>query len=603
MGHPEPTMNSSHHQEIPGFEDFPPSNIIDSRRRAIKVCPSAEKLEESFTSTEVKLVKIQRRAPFYDWRPHCRCSLFMRRCRTCVSHPKLTTRQIQIALIRGGIESNPGPPKSVPVSGGKQQPAKKQPRFNKSQGKVKDTIEAAKDAVAQTTGNPRVERAKTDKELSVLLRDKLQADLAILDSNAHLEHHEPELRARLTRELELLKLSDEIETLKLKRQLCDQGVELLKAELEKQNLEHQLKLGQLHAGQETLANLKLVAELAEFEDSRTVLEEREAKLLEKEKGWELDAREESKRVAEIFTVNRTTPFFKNFDMLGEGVPCSGMSMFLPAQFRAMNRSFKIAGTGSGLSSYVDCGDVDAEDVKGWEQSLLICELPWQQVGMAVEKTWKVSAAMSTTGALTGALVRNQSIATASKILAATSLMAGVVHTAINLASHIKGAKLRAMVLESLNTEDFADTRPREDVIAAGAKLHDRLLRIRLFVELTLLDGATVLCFDPVAMRLFNWTKSSFYMMGCLATDDNKKFRDFWISEHQYLTTVSRHSLVVSEFEKSKAVSRIHKLLEMTPAFDEQHEIRFLTGEGIYTATLRFATLVVTKDPYRNPSDF
>jgi hypothetical protein len=89
----------------------------------------------------------------------------------------------------------------------------------------------------------------------------------------------------------------------------------------------------------------------------------------------------------------------------------------------------------------------------------------------------------------------------------------------------------------------------------------------------------------------------------LATDENRIFKDLWISEHMYSTVVSRHSLIETEFEKARAVARISKLLSQTPDFFEDHDIRFQTGDGVYTSTLRFATLMVTKDPYKMPVDF
>jgi hypothetical protein len=89
----------------------------------------------------------------------------------------------------------------------------------------------------------------------------------------------------------------------------------------------------------------------------------------------------------------------------------------------------------------------------------------------------------------------------------------------------------------------------------------------------------------------------------MPTDGNHKFQEYMISELMFTEVVSRHSLVVTEFDKKRAVSRISKILEMSHRFTEDFEVRFDTGHGVFEQTLNFATMVVTRDPYNKPSAF
>lgn len=477
-------------------------------------------------------------------------------------------------------------------------------KLKKNDGKAKAIMSSAADAIVQATTKPVLQSAKDDAEYSKLMAMKLKADLEILDHEAVLDSEDPELRANLTRDLRQAQLEQELEELRIKRQLTAKGIDLLKANLEEQKLQHELN-------RQTFNNLRLVKEqeeikkeIGELQKVETHLEQREKMLRDRDMADELESRTLRKDVPSIF-VKQDSLFKDNLEWLCQGQPCSGIAgMFIPPSMRATNKSWRISGTGSSLTTYVDCGVVDSRDVVGWKDSMLICELRSDRLTAAVAKTWKWSAAVSTTSAAAGVLSSKMGWSWSStlKATAALSAAVGVATTATDMAAHIKGAKLRAIVMD-VKEAHGPDTRPRDDLVSAGVKLQDRFVKIRLFAELTLLDGATVLCFDPVALNLFNWTKSSFYMLSILATEENKTFRDFWISEQQFHTIVSRHSIVVSEFEKSKAVARMSKLLEMTPAFDEDHDIRFQNGEGIFTATLRFATLVVNKDPYRDVSDF
>jgi hypothetical protein len=132
---------------------------------------------------------------------------------------------------------------------------------------------------------------------------------------------------------------------------------------------------------------------------------------------------------------------------------------------------------------------------------------------------------------------------------------------------------------------------------------DRIIRLGLYVYLELLDGTQLFSFDPVKYQLFNHTESKFYVLGVMPTDGNHKFQEYMISELMFTEVVSRHSLVVTEFDKKRAVSRISKILEMSHRFTEDFEVRFDTGHGVFEQTLNFATMVVTRDPYNKPSAF
>jgi len=420
-----------------------------------------------------------------------------------------------------------------------------------------------------------------------------------------LDNDEPQLRANLARELELLEMDQKISKINTEKMLATQGIELLRARLEKKKLKFQIVRQDLNTQVLLKEDLILQKDLEDLQKTSSVLEQREKEYLDNQRLADLDAKCLAEEVPEIFSVHDNI-FRDNLDWLCQGLPVSGLvSMFLPQSLTATHKSWRIKGTGSRFSSFTDCNDVEAQDVDGWQDSMFICELPQDKLASSVEQTWKYWAAASSSSAVLGATCwkMNTGWATALKAVAATSTAVGVATAALVMSSYIKGAKLRAVVMDIVDSKKFPDARPREDLISAGPLLDDRLIKIRLFAELTLMDGSIVLCFDPVALRLFSWTKSNFYALGVLATEDNKTFIDFWISEQQFHTAVSRHSLVVSEFEKSKSVARMTKLLEMTPAFNEAHGIRFQTGEGIFTATLRFATLVVNKDPYRDPSDF
>lgn len=488
--------------------------------------------------------------------------------------------------------------------GGKGRGGRGKPQNNKNQ----KLNESAADAVIVSTQDPVMNEAKRHAELSKTRLAMLKADLEILDQEEHLESENPNLCANLKREIEILGMEIKIDQLRNEKKLAEEGIQTLKVQVEKQGLKRTLNQKKTLNIEDVIKKIKLENELEELtkdvSEERKDLNDRLKALQFAEEEREIAAREQCTTVPEIFDVpDQCLPFFANYEELVEGSPLNGLSMFLPAGFRAHCRNYRIKGTGSMLTSMSDCHTTDACDVEGWKDTMIICELTPDKVAQAVSRRFATTTS-STFGFGLGIMaMRTGSIRQGAGMLAAGSLASGLVTTMCDLATMIKGAKLRAFASEIRDNSQMEDSRPFDDVKMAGILPDDRLIKLKFFVELTLLDGSTILSFDPVTSKLFHWTKSSFYALGVLATDDNRRFADLWISEHQFTTAVSRHSLVVTEFEKSRAVSRIHKLLEMNPTFSEYHDLRFSTGEGIFTATLRFAALVVTKDPFRTPQAF
>lgn len=474
--------------------------------------------------------------------------------------------------------------------------------------KNKELNESAADAVITSTQDPVMNEAARHAKLSKLRLDMLKADLEILDQEEHLDGETPTLRAHLKREIEITGMEIKLDQLKNEKILAEQGIQTLKVQVEKQSLKRTLNQKKSLNVEDLIRKIKLDNELEELtqdvSEEREILNTRLAKLKLAEEEREIAAREQCTITPNVFDVpDQQQPFFANYDELSDGSPLSGLSMFVPAAFRTHCRNYRIKGTGSYLTAMSDCLSVDPEDVKGWSDSMIICELTPDKVAQAVSRRFATTTSAAFGTGLGVMALSTGSVRRGVGMLAAGSILSGVASTACDLATMIKGAKLRAFAAEIKSNEFEEDARPLDDVKTSGVLPDDRLVRLRFFVELTLLDGSTIISFDPTTSKLFHWTKSSFYALGVLPTDDNRRFADLWISEHQFTTTVSRHSLVVSEFEKSRAVSRIHKLLEMNPSFTEYHDIRFATGEGVFTATLRFAALVVTKDPFRTPQAF
>lgn len=425
---------------------------------------------------------------------------------------------------------------------------------------------------------------------------------------------------------------------------CELELAPFKQSLAKRNLildeirmDARIDMEKLHELRTEVERLKLVQEISQMKREPSDLEKAKREHCDRMEREQLEAAQEALTVPEIFRM-RGSKFTDNFDELREGVPTGLLSYLLPDKYMARTRTWRIAGTGNPLSGYVvDAPMVEPDHVSGYEDTINICELKPESIGAAVKRRLLstlgpavVSAALglATKEALApsshietrtvhslflGAFKIQEKVvvpdypspASVAKTLGVAAVGAGAIAVGMTLfndiATMIKGAVLRGVVTDVM--VPTTDSRPRDDVISNGKLLQDRLLKISLFVEITLLDGTKMLSFDPILFNLFNWTKSRFYAMGCLATDDNKQFQDIWISEHQYLTAVSRHSLVVTHFEQSRAVSRIHKLLEMNGAFTENHRLRNLTGDGIFSGTLRFASLMVTKDPYTSCKDF
>lgn len=356
----------------------------------------------------------------------------------------------------------------------------------------------------------------------------------------------------------------------------------------------------------------------------------------------LDAIEQSLNVPEIFSCPNTS-FVSSISRLRLGSPLGFINSNLPTYLAQHTRHYYIDSTGPWTSLYKGAHITDPSDVAGYDSTILVCELdpsltrtvlakkhlvtaaacvlptiacrqlmtiPSQTIGVATIQYGEVNL-FAETGSrdFLHTFVRPTSLAEkTTHVLSGLgsflgwSAMAGATLTMIDFMTYVKKAVLRAAIVDVIDRDNREDPRPLDDVLL-GPALSDRLLKVSFFVELTLMDGAKILSFDPTAFNLYNFMESKYLALGCLATDENRIFKDLWISEHMYSTVVSRHSLIETEFEKARAVARISKLLSQTPDFFEDHDIRFQTGDGVYTSTLRFATLMVTKDPYKMPADF
>lgn len=337
----------------------------------------------------------------------------------------------------------------------------------------------------------------------------------------------------------------------------------------------------------------------------------------------------------IFTTSEDTPFSQNFDRLRTGKPIGLSQYFLPTCFVPNNKHYILDG---GPSTYIYTGAIRAEhaEFEGWEKSLLIAELRSKDLNkvIATRATARFAVGVATgvtLGVVAASLVKKLGVANDSAnyemsytdnpladianeyvkattkavagTVATTAVVSGVASTILTMADAAtlsKKVELRARVRKITGRTN--DTRPLEDR-QNEAIAPDRLVELDFFVVVHTVSGHTIISFDPVFFGLFELTKSSYYTLGVIATDENREFRTMTISEAMFYHSVSRHSLPVSEFQKKRAIERILKILEMDPKFNEDHQVRFDIGRGVYEDTLHFASLVVTKDAYNRPSTF
>lgn len=460
----------------------------------------------------------------------------------------------------------------------------------------------------------------TTQDMNIIL-EHTTVDLKMREAAARLELHEKQQKIEM--EHQILRAEQELNRLKF---------ELAQAELDQQ-ITREVKQSQLLDAQITTARKALMLEEAEeFGEDRFALEsatrranleierlraeqellslqptqENEVDILNKRADAYEAERKARVRMMEteqinIFKESSDTPFSSNFDLLREGQPTGLSQYFLPSCFVPNNKHYILQG---GPSTYIYTGAIraEAEDFEGWEESLLVAELSGSKLNkvIATRATAKFALGVAT-GVTVGAITRSpKSIIGSLASTAAVSGLASTVLTMADASTLSKKVELRARVRKITGRNN--DTRPLEDR-QNEALAPDRLVELDFFVVVHTISGHTIISFDPVFFGLFELTKSTYYTMGVIATDENREFRTMTISETMFYHSVSRHSLPVSEFQKKRAIERILKILEMDPKFNEDHSVRFDVGRGVYEDTLHFASLVVTKDAYNRPSTF
>lgn len=522
------------------------------------------------------------------------------------------------------VELNPGPPKTKPVQIKKK--ISQPPKTVASQQQVRaaslrDDIAVLEAQLKLIQADYAHESRKDQRPLEPVMRDTDDQVVKNKNAKVQIERRDQQLKlASLDRDLRLLKSEQAfLDSLIAKDRVSTelkQEVDIAKKQLDLMKLKYEAaKLVQADSDleqdfdqqQQDKDLAKLKSEIDYFEAELKL-----AKLKEKKEPTSEDLMNEqmaSDDVAEKFRKHmagksrscdvfefKDTPFVKNLPALIEGYPASTLSSVLPSQWRAHSYEYTFGPSGCSGAHIMP-----ESMMTGWSDTILISDFSPSKANyhfLGYDGT--ITAVAGVTGGLIASQVRKTSWWSAATVMASSVLMGSVASSLAHFSTLIKTCELRAAVISVEDLDD--DNRPYADRVDT-CYMTDRLAILQPFVVYRLVTGQIVISFDASVAGLSTWSESLYKVLGVVTTDVNKHFRKLAVSENMIVEAINRRSLVVSAFEKARAVERMHKLLENQNRLSDSLSLLLYTGHSLYKDSLSLVAALVTRDPHTPPSDF
>lgn len=330
---------------------------------------------------------------------------------------------------------------------------------------------------------------------------------------------------------------------------------------------------------------------AEQELATLVAPAKDPELKDKQRDFVFKTEILSQNLSEVLEVADNT--FTSCAGLLESGSVMGMSRFLPNNWAPLSRTYS-----SGPSYF---RSVLSKDLSGWESSILISEIPTSKVNYKLEASPAMGYAICATSALVTKCVQPKLDWQGVKTFAGICAVGGIANTVLEWQTYVTRVQFRAVAVDSQDfVEDFRDTPDRE----SSTRLCDRVVKLLPFVVCYLIDGSVVLSFDPQTAQLWTWSNSTVgYLLGAIATDENRRFKPLYVSERMYLTSINRRTLLVNQYDKARAIERMNKMLENNDRICENARTFVYTAQSLYVDTFRMAAAQLSQDPYTPAKDF